>query len=63
MAKRILPCNIDRSGFRSGEYVGYPGAFGSIRIRKGGEGWETYGHGAAYGYKTARTLMELGELL
>jgi hypothetical protein len=63
MGRRILPDNIEKSGFRSGEFVGYPGAFGSIRIRKGGKGWETYNHGASYGYRTARTLMELGGLL
>lgn len=63
MANQILPCNIEKSRFRSGEYVGYPGAFGSIRIRKGGKGWETYGHDFSYGYRTARTLMELGGLI
>lgn len=61
--KRILPDNIEKSAFRSGEYIGYPGAFGSVRIRRGGEGWETYGHGNAYGRKTASTLMRLGAIL
>jgi len=60
---RILPCNIEKSAFRRGEYIGYPGAFGSVKIRKGGDGWETYGHGGFYGRKTAPTLMALGAIL
>lgn len=63
MAKRILPCNIERSAFRRGEYVGYS-ALGSVRIRRGGKGWETYNHNGSYrSYRTARTLMELGEII
>ena len=53
--------NIDKSAFRRGEYVGY--CNGAQRIRKGGQGWETYSLGSSAGvatYATAATLFELG---
>lgn len=53
--------NIDKSSFRRGEYVGY--CNGAQRIRRGGQGWETYRLGSSAGaftYATAGTLFELG---
>lgn len=53
--------NIDKSAFRKGEYVGY--CNGAQRIRKGGQGYETYSLGSqsgAFTYATAQTLFELG---
>lgn len=61
--------NIDRSGFKRGEYVGYAVAGRTpytMRIRRGGRGWETYYHepnaraaGGVFTYATGRTLAEL----
>lgn len=56
--------NIDKSGFRKGEYVGY--CNGAQRIRRGGLGWETYALGSSAGaftYATAETLFQLGRKL
>ena len=56
--------NIEKSAFRHGEYVGY--CNGAQKIRKGGQGWETYGLGSQTGvrtYATAQTLFKLGEKL
>lgn len=61
---RGLPWNIEKSATRAGEYVGY--CTGAQRIRKGGQGWETYGLGSASGspvYETAPTLSALGAKL
>lgn len=55
---------IEKSNTRKGEYVGY--CNGAQRIRKGGEGWETYGLGSISGeaiFVTAPTLQKLGEKL
>jgi hypothetical protein len=57
--------NIEKSGFRKGEYVGYSDE-GVQRIRRGGAGWETYGLASALGSYirlTAPTLEELNNLL
>lgn len=64
-----MPHNIDRSGFRRGEYVGYAIAGRTsytMRIRRGGRGWETYYHeplaraaGGVFTYMTAPTLKAL----
>lgn len=58
--------NIERSGFRAGEYVGYAQAGRtaySMRIRRG---WETYYHeplakaaGGCFTYVTAATLRAM----
>ncbi len=56
--------NIEKSAFRCGEYIGY--CNGAQRIRKGGQGWETYALGPSSGvftYATAGTLFELGRKL
>ena len=53
--------NIEKSAFRKGEYIGY--CNGVQRIRKGGQGYETYALGSSTGvatYATAQTLFELG---
>ena len=53
--------NIEKSGFRHGEYIGY--CNGAQRIRRGGQGWETYSLGSSAGqftYATADTLYQLG---
>lgn len=53
--------NIEKSAFRSGEYIGY--CNGAQSIRRGGLGWETYRLASAAGtftYATAATLFELG---
>ena len=53
--------NISKSSFRHGEYIGY--CNGAQRIRKGGQGYETYALGSSAGaftYATAGTLFELG---
>lgn len=67
-----LPHNIDRSGFKRGEYVVYAKAgvtSYTMRVRRGGKGWETYYHepnarqaGGVFTYMTARTLAELGAI-
>lgn len=61
--------NIESSGFKAGEYVGYTMAGKTsylMRIRRGGRGWETYYHeplakaaGGCFTYVTARTLKEM----
>ncbi|MBK6706263.1 MAG: hypothetical protein IPG54_01760 [Sphingomonadales bacterium] len=61
--------NIEPSGFKVGEYVGYTMAGKTsylMRIRRGGQGWETYYHeplskaaGGCFTYVTARTLKEM----
>lgn len=68
-----LPHNIDRSGFKQGEYVGYALAGKTsytMRIRRGGQGWETYYHepsarqaGGVFTYMTAPTLAALSKRL
>lgn len=65
--------NIERSGFRRGEYVGYTQAGRTaytMRIRRGGQGWETYFHeplakaaGGCFTYATTPTLRQLSERL
>ena len=52
--------NIERSAFRRGEFIGY--CNGAQRIRKGGQGYETYSLASAgvKTYATAPTLFELG---
>lgn len=67
MAK--IPSNMDKSGFRKGEFVLYAKAGitpYTMRVRKGGNGWETYYHeanarqaGGVFTYATAETLAEL----
>lgn len=52
---------IEKSATRRGEYVGY--CNGAQRIRRGGQGWETYALGSSTGaftYATAETLYQLG---
>lgn len=60
--------NIERSGFRAGEYVGYAMAGRTsyvMRIRRGGRGWETYCHeptakaSGCFTYVTATTLRDM----
>lgn len=61
--------NIERSGFRVGEYVGYAQAGRTsyaMRIRRGGRGWETYYHeplakaaGGCFTYVTTATLRAM----
>lgn len=56
--------NISKSAFRHGEYVGH--CKGAQKIRKGGEGWETYGLASTEGSVvkvTAKTLTELSKKL
>ena len=65
--------NIERSGFRAGEYVGYTMAGKTsylMRIRRAGQGWETYYHeplaraaGGCFSYVTARTLKAMSDKL
>lgn len=65
--------NIERSGFRAGQYVGYTKAGKTsylMRIRRGGRGWETYYNeplakaaGGCFSYVTARTLKEMSDKL
>jgi hypothetical protein len=53
--------NIQESAFRKGEYVGF--CNGVQRIRRGGQGWQTYSLGSSAGTFTsasAPTLFELG---
>lgn len=53
---------IDKSATRRGEYIGYLN--GSLRIRKGGKGWETYAVASAVGEwvcLTAKTLTALND--
>lgn len=62
--KRGLPHNIEKSGFRRGEYIGY--CNGAQRIRRSGSGWATYALGSSSGvfvYAYADTLRELGAKL
>lgn len=62
--KNTIPQNIDKSAFRKGEYIGH--CNGAQRIRKGGQGWETYALASTQGAftpATASTLCELGEKL
>jgi len=40
--------HIDKSGFRKGEYVGYTSK-GCQRIRRNGNGWQTYALGSLSG--------------
>jgi hypothetical protein len=64
-----MPHNMDRSGFRAGEYVVYATAGKTsytMRVRRGGRGWETYYHeplaraaGGVFTYATERTLAAL----
>lgn len=68
-----MPHNIERSAFRKGEYVGYAMAGTTpytMRIRRGGRGWETYYHeplaraaGGVFTYMTAPTLKTLSARL
>jgi hypothetical protein len=56
--------NIDKSAFRKGEYVGH--CQGTQRIRRGGQGWQTYALGSTSGhfiYASAPTLKELSDKL
>jgi hypothetical protein len=63
-----LPDNIDKSGFRRGEYVGFTASCGTQKIRRRPGGsrvfvWETYGLASQVGtplFLTARTLKALG---
>lgn len=66
-----MPHNIERSGFRRGEYVGYasdgrPGVY-RIRRRAGGGGWYAAryvgGLDAGGGYLFGRTLALLSSRL
>lgn len=60
---KSLP-NIEKSGFRRGEYVGYAG--GRIfRVLPTTSGWQTYGqrNGATPYYFSVRTLAELSAKL
>jgi len=52
--------NIDKSGFRRGEYVGY--ARGVWRIRKADYGWQAI-HRDGSGALTGRTLAEISAKL
>ena len=55
---------IKKSAFRKGEYIGY--CNGAQRIRKGGQGWQTYALGSTAGTfiaATAPTLRQLGDRL
>lgn len=66
-----MPRNIEKSGFKAGEYVLYAKAGVAsylMRVRRGGRGWETYYHeplakqaGGVFTYATAPTLKALGE--
>ena len=55
---------IDKSAFRRGEYIGY--CNGAQRIRRCGNGWQTYGLASSAGeavFATAPTLQALGDRL
>lgn len=64
---RSLP-NIERSGFRPGEYVGYLHGY-AVRIIRGEAGWRVVGYccaakeGQPAPYMYARTLTVLSKLL
>lgn len=57
-----MPGNIERSGLRRGEYVGY-GSGNVYRIRRAavGNGWYALGRGGEY--REARTLAALSTKL
>lgn len=65
-----LPNNIEKSGFRKGEYVMHTGT-GCLRIEKGGKGWRVCGISSAYRSeldkrmigKTGKTLADLARIL
>lgn len=52
----MIPSNIEKSGFRRGEYVAYTSK-GIVRIRREGRGWTTYGAPIKF---TGETLAEIG---
>jgi hypothetical protein len=55
--------NIDRSGFKRGEYVAY-GPATTYRVRRAGEVWQAYHVAGAYAPSmTARTLGAISELV